>query len=640
MHLVASTVDTGEARGTRMTAAAVRHRSAFLLLCLLAGAARAVSVGGIDDVDASYRFLVSERAQGGVLYRASAGELSGRMLPLSFYDTASFWGEHVCGFPARSCAVTDVYDSGDYSLQPQKGPAGDLQTERVNIHDGSNVYDAATWQIAVMLGEVRHGFARARNLDAWQLVSNQNLLLSAGYSGNAPHPVAGTNRATTVAQRFTYNGSTITDANAAYAFRMLARRWLADDPLAVAPYEALIQTEGLPAHDRTYARGRVSWTDWKAFTGENAWAFLIGPLQSAYIHHVMGRGSTHVPFNEVAVQSALKVLPTFVAMQSGIGAVYYAPGGTVRNQGEALVDRHEVAVENNASLYAGLNILQYLLQQQQTHGSRLGHGDAEIIRRALREIHVMIHGGRHADGSRTDGLLAFLRQRAWIDGEFVQGGIAGKPQASSDWVPTRHPRAVDANTWTISAVGARQIDDWFGFGASFDAWQRIKRWGGHGRGAALMGVGFSDQDGNGSDDLGHYRAGVLSAEWTAGAINMLRNQIAFYQSVTDAAQVATARRFVSSLQQDETAMLRAVQQLRYDNYLRADFGGRPAHYRQLVPQMNQPYLYADRRYLVPFGWYANPLPSTCATAWMVMLADRFDPLRPAGGAQAEPRASR
>ncbi len=87
-------------------------------------------------------------------------------------------------------------------------------------------------------------------------------------------------------------------------------------------------------------------------------------------------------------------------------------------------------------------------------------------------------------------------------------------------------------------------------------------------------------------------------------------------------------------------MLRAVQQLRYDNYLRADFGGRPAHYRQLVPQMNQPYLYADRRYLVPFGWYANPLPSTCATAWMVMLADRFDPLRPAGGAQAEPRASR
>lgn len=520
MHLVASTVDTGEARGTRMTAAAVRHRSAFLLLCLLAGAARAVSVGGVDDVDASYRFLVSERAQGGVLYRASAGELSGRLLPLSFYDTA-------------------------------------------------------TWQIAVMLGEVRHGFARARNLDAWQLVSNQNLLLSAGYSGNAPHPVAGANRATTVAQRFTYNGSTITDAHAAYAFRMLARRWLADDPLAVAPYEALIQTEGLPAHDRTYARGRVSWTDWKAFTGENAWAFLIGPLQSAYIHHVMGRGSTHVPFNEVAVQSALKVLPTFVAMQSGLVAVYYAPGGTVRNQGEALVDRHEVAVENNASLYAGLNILRYLLQQQQTHGSRLGHGDAEIIRRALRDIHVMIHGGRHADGSRTDGLLAFLRQRAWIDGEFVQGGIAGKPQASSDWVPTRHPRAVDANTWTISAVGA-----------------------------------------------------------------MLCNQIAFYQSVTDAAQVATARQFVSSLQQDEAAMLRAVQQLRYDNYLRADFGGRPAHYRQLVPQMNQPYLYADRRYLVPFGWYANPLPSTCATAWMVMLADRFDPLRPAGGAQAEPRASR
>jgi hypothetical protein len=30
--------------------------------------------------------------------------------------------------------------------------------------------------------------------------------------------------------------------------------------------------------------------------------------------------------------------------------------------------------------------------------------------------------------------------------------------------------------------------------------------------------------------------------------------------------------------------------------------------------------------MVPFGWYANPLPSTCATAWRVMLARNFNPL--------------
>lgn len=615
-----------------MFAAAIRHFSALLLPCLLAGAAQALSVGGVDDIDASYRFLVTDRAQGGVLYRASAGELNGRLLPLSFYDSAAFWGEHVCGFPATSCAVTDIYNSSDYSLQPQKSAAGDLQTERVNIHNGSNIYDAATWQIAVMLGEVRHGLARARKLDAWQLVNNQNRLLSVGYSGNAPHFVAGANRATTVDRRFAYNGSTISDAQSAYAFRMLARSWLADDPLAVAPYQSLIRVEGLPANNRTYVSGKISWTDWKPFTGENAWAFLIGPLQSAYIHHVMGQGGTHVPFDEIAVQNALKLLPTFAAMQSDIGAVYYAPDGTVRNQGEQLVDRYEVAVENNASLYAGLNILQYLLQQQLAHEKTLARGDADAIHRALRDIRVMLHGGRFAHGRRTDGLLAFLRQRAWIDGEFVQGGSANDPQAPSGWIPTRQPKAVDANTWTISALGTQQIDDWFGFGASFEAWQRIKRWGAYGRGAALMGVGFSDQDGNGSDADGHYRAGVFSAEWTAGAINMLRNQIAFYQSVTDASHAATARVFVSSLQQDESAMLAAVQQLRYDNYLRADFAGKPARYAQLVPQLNQPYLYADRRYLVPFGWYANPLPSTCATAWMLMLAHRFDPLRPAGGA--------
>jgi hypothetical protein len=39
----------------------------------------------------------------------------------------------------------------------------------------------------------------------------------------------------------------------------------------------------------------------------------------------------------------------------------------------------------------------------------------------------------------------------------------------------------------------------------------------------------------------------------------------------------------------------------------------------------QPYVYASRRYAIPFGWYANPLPSTCATAWVLMLAAGFDP---------------
>jgi hypothetical protein len=38
-----------------------------------------------------------------------------------------------------------------------------------------------------------------------------------------------------------------------------------------------------------------------------------------------------------------------------------------------------------------------------------------------------------------------------------------------------------------------------------------------------------------------------------------------------------------------------------------------------------PWLYASRRYLIPFGWQANPLPSTCATAWALLLDAHYDP---------------
>jgi hypothetical protein len=64
-----------------------------------------------------------------------------------------------------------------------------------------------------------------------------------------------------------------------------------------------------------------------------------------------------VPFHDLAVQAALQVLPAFAALQSPLGAVYYAPSGTPANQGQKSVSPYAVSVENNLSLYAGLIIL-------------------------------------------------------------------------------------------------------------------------------------------------------------------------------------------------------------------------------------------------------------------------------------------
>jgi hypothetical protein len=588
--------------------------------------------GPIESLEASYRFLVSDReAQGGALFTATAGRLKGRALPLSFDDSAPYWGAHVCRQPGVICAVTDIYNPADYTLSPQPGPAGELQTERVNVHNGANIYDAAVWQIAVMLGQVANRFTLPAGQDAYALANNQNLLLKAGHCGDATKPVSGANRAVTHKQMFLYNGTAITDPEQAYTFRMPGRDWLSDDPFMGTPFASLVSAAGLPGKRPEYRPGKISWSDWKPITGENAWAFLLGPLQAAYLHHVRGRGGAFVPFQELAVQQALAMLPAFAALQAPIGAVYYAPAGTVGNQGSQPIHPQQVSVENNFSLYAGLKLLRAILQVELAGETTLSTGETRTIQRALALIETMIHGGTLGKRRTTAGLLDFFQNRAWRDGGFVQGGIANAPNTPDVWVPALEPRAVDANTWGVAALGARQVDAWFGNGAAYRAWRQVQGWGAYGVGPTLWGVGYSNQDGNGIGADGAYRQGILSAEWTAGAITMVRNMLRHYRAVADGGDPA-ARDYVERLETDEHAMLAGVQTLRYDRYLETDFPGKPAGYADLIRPRTLPYLYASRRAMIPFGWNANPLPSTCATAWIVLVADGYDPFGYAGQA--------
>jgi hypothetical protein len=247
----------------------------------------------------------------------------------------------------------------------------------------------------------------------------------------------------------------------------------------------------------------------------------------------------------------------------------------------------------------------------------------------------MLSGGQLPDGRHTRGLREFLRTDAWHDGEFVTAGFADEPGASA-WRTSPGPRAVDVNTWGVAALGAQQIDAWFGFGAAYRLWERLKDWGAYGAGQTLWGVGYSDTDGNGRAADGSFRAGVFSAEWTAGAIVMVRNMILHYRAVARTApESAQAQRFAATLAQDEAQLLAGIQHLRYGRYLAETVPGKPPDYATLIvepqaPPSSEPYLYASKRYFVPFGWYANPLPSTAASAWVILIADRYDPFGYAG----------
>ncbi len=157
----------------------------------------------------------------------------------------------------------------------------------------------------------------------------------------------------------------------------------------------------------------------------------------------------------------------------------------------------------------------------------------------------------------------------------------------------------------------------------------------------LWGVGYSDQDKNGK--AGNYQDGIISAEWTAGAINMVRVLITQYTEAETSSkytptQQQQAKQFVTSLQVDHDSMVKYLLTLRNDQYAETDAYAttRPKDYNTLVPvSSNQlAFIYASKRYMIPFGWFANPLPSTTSTSWSLMLHYNYNPFSPEGNYEA------
>ena len=578
------------------------------------------------DMQAIVNFLTANVDHGsGVSYIATAGELKGKILPLSYYNTAEYWGEYVCKINGINCHVIDQYNSGNHTLTPTiNSPGRDLQTERVNVNSGADIYDAATWQLALSVA-AKHGLKSSANKSLFDIANNQNHLLRLGYDGDAVGTFAvGANRGVTTPDGvFKYNGQSITNPEQAYFFRMIARDWLAADPFINSDYTKYITSKNLPANNPLYKKGKITWTDWKPISGENAWAFLIGPLQSAYLQDINSGGKGVIAFDSVPVQNALNILYAFSRMQAKIGAVYYAAEGSLPNTGNKPVDRYEVSTENSASLLAGLLMLKNILMQENT-------GQTQPY---LKAIEVMINGGVMPNGESTEGLLNYFKKYAWDANanNFYQGGLANKP-GKPVWIPTTEPRPVDVNTWTVAVLGQPLIDSWYGFGTAYKIWNKMKAWGGfYDDNGNLWGVGYSNHDGNG---LGHSnKNGIMSAEWSAGAINMLNILVAQYSS--QKASPADAKKYVASLQTDLQSMEAHINALRVTNYSRQSLfdSVRPPNYDRLVglAKNQQAYLYASKRYFIPFGWYANPLPSNASTSWALLMNYKYNPFTLGGG---------
>ncbi len=619
--------------------------------------------------------LGSIGADCGISYAATNSLFSsGTILPLSFYSSPAYWQYYVGQNSAELLSVSDRYNSpqGNYNLSPSPicsdiAPfptllcPGNLQIERVNAFAGTNIYDAAVWQISLALAG-KAGVQGPNGQSLFNILNGQTTLLQLGtYGGNYGESyVPGALRAPSTYKGepfFTYGfkntfiaaNSAINNANA-FMVRFIPMNFIITDPIFYLSGSQFISSDSsnpnpLPA---PYFQGATTWQDFKPITGENAWALFLGPLQSSLIQQ-QSLGAQYVPYLSAAVQNAVRVLPAFQAMQAPIGALYYVVNGSLGNIGS--VNPHIVSLENNFSTLGGLFTLKKILMDELANEATLSPNDKSSINKSLSVIQIMIYGGI-SNGTSTEGILPFLKKYAWNAdaGVFYCEGLANDPEQQSVWLPSNDLNAVDVQTWGVSCLGQPIIDSWFGFGSAYNIWRQTKAFGGfYGPDGALWGVGYSNYDGNGAQ--GGYLTGINSGEWTAGAINMTRVLITQYANViNDPLHYTVEERnlavdYVASLSNDEASMAKGILSLSTDNYstnsayatvVPSVVNPKPLSYNQLLFNSDAPpadrlaFVYASKRYAIPFGWNSNPIPSAASTGWVVYNYYNFNPFNPNG----------
>jgi hypothetical protein len=566
-----------------------------------------------SDINELVRFLTSKELL--------ISSKSSQPVPLSYYmgtteDIAKYFGDYICT-NMDTCSVVDSLYQNPYAilgrgLPPNQGSEKDIlqaqaQVERIDMKYGADIYDAATWQIALALAAKNGYLDKAKALS---LIDNQLQSISNDQ-----------NRATDKSFKYGYQ-QTITNPKVAFTFRMIATNFQNKDPFYQGRYQDYVSWDYDPDelakndpkhHSADFFKYVSTWSDWKPITGENAWAQLLGPLQAEAL---LNNGK--VAANSPALNNAINSLYAFSAMQAGVGAFYYAPGGSQGNQGP--IPQGEISVENNFSVLGGLQTLKHILDKTE---------QTKEVTKALADIDIMLNGGTTVNGYKTLGLLSFLYNGAFNvkQGVFYTHGIAAKPASTNDWVPDTSEEsgsmAVDINTWGTSALGVETIDKWYGKGMALAIWYNVRNKGGYFNNGQLWGVGYTL-----NNNVGDHPEKIMSTEWTAGAINTLYSLIDYYEKQGED---------TSDLKADLASMQEGILHLRNDQYLSSNFdGATPKEYFVTIPkESGHTYLYASKRFAIPFGWNANTLPSTTSNAWVLMNEFKFNPFQYLGKLSGE-----
>lgn len=568
-------------------------------------------------------FLTNRDGKCGLTYEADAGMLRGLRLCQSYYSTVNYFGTYVGNIKGNNLQVTDVYNASTQTISPDNhSPGATLQRERVRVYTGTNIKDAALWQMALAV----HGKAKD-DLSYFEQADGQNELLYWAYDGKEPEFRIGDNRAFTQGGKYKYNNQHVSSIGSSYVFSQLGMSKMSTDPFKGTTFTRFINAKNFPA---PYETGDLSWFDFRPFTKEIAWAFILAPIKSALLKQEATKAQ-HVPHTDPLVENCLYLIDTLRTMQSAIGGVYETCSGVKDPESGQTINANIVSIEANAILLSGLLNVRRMFTDILTYDQAVSEEMRGELSRARDTIDLMIDGNKKKKGE--GGLIAFfsLYAASW-DGHFYESGIVSGTQ----WTPNDKVQSASANIYGLSAMGQLVYDNIRGFGGSLELWEKIKgTFGFYGPKGELWGFGFTNQDGNGLKVKA--RAQVLSTENTMAALNLLRILIRQYTSAQTSPfytreEQIKAKSIVSTLETDYKALVGKLLALRTDNYVKEPVfrGVIPKNYTKLIPMQSDRlgFVEASKRYLDPISGQKNPIPHTGSTAWMILLQYDFNPIEP------------
>lgn len=521
--------------------------------------------------------------------------------------------------------------------------------DRVCSVFGLNLYDAGTWTIALAL----------QNEFEIQEVYNRQILYSS--TTGRMDEVGGIKDIRGDTSDFKYGKGQVVGASlemvtmpanmsnpmekggknhkiqGAFFYRMIAPCYRCEDPLIGNYAESFRynQTEMKGKGPSWNTEGAIVWNDWKPITGEQAWAMMVGPM-----NYLLLKNNGTIPrFKDFAsapaeVQLAISILPAMVAMQSGPGSMYHCPAGSDMWPADES-EGTNVSNENNFSGYAGLRMLEFVLANN-TDGA-----DATLTK-AKSDVDKLIAGlekwfeqglfsdqqfggndvpsgtgpdGKPAPGIANDGKPVKI---VYQGGHVSFGG-------TYDPVPIQQYSgfAVDCQTWGMATMipymGLEWLEGHLGPQGAYNLWSQVKLRAGHYVNGTIAGVAFT-QDLNltcvnvtkPKDNLTCTQYPTWSGEWSYGAMTAVKVIADAYE------EKGTNPALVANLRKDAASMRRLVNSPRKTEGLDEVGGLNNA-------DVDGGILYANRRFFIPWGWYANAVSSLCATSWSVMEGLDFNP---------------